>query len=217
MTQLKRFLYGGDYNPDQWPEDTWSEDIKVFKKADLNSATINVFSWSLLESREGQYDFSKLDRIIQELSDANFDIVLATSTAAMPAWMFKKYPDVARVDYQGRRHVFGARHNFCPNSKNYQVLASKLVEKIAERYSNNPHIAVWHVNNEYGGNCYCENCQNAFRTWLKSKYQTLDNLNEAWNMNVWSHTIHDWDQIVVPNELGDAWGPEGSETIVAGL
>ena len=51
MTQLKRFLYGGDYNPDQWPED-----IKVFKKADLNSATINVFSWSLLESREGQYD-----------------------------------------------------------------------------------------------------------------------------------------------------------------
>lgn len=217
MTQLKRFLYGGDYNPDQWPEDTWSEDIKVFKKADLNSATINVFSWSLLESREGQYDFSKLDRIIQELSDANFDIVLATSTAAMPAWMFKKYPDVARVDYQGRRHVFGARHNFCPNSKNYQVLASKLVEKIAERYSNKPHIAVWHVNNEYGGNCYCENCQNAFRTWLKSKYQTLDNLNEAWNMNVWSHTIHDWDQIVVPNELGDAWGPEGSETIVAGL
>ena len=87
MTQLKRFLYGGDYNPDQWPED-----IKVFKKADLNSATINVFSWSLLESREGQYDFSKLDKIIQELSDANFDIVLATSTAAMPAWMFKKYP-----------------------------------------------------------------------------------------------------------------------------
>ena len=217
MTQLKRFLYGGDYNPDQWPEDTWSEDIKVFKKADLNSATINVFSWSLLESREGQYDFSKLDKIIQELSDANFDIVLATSTAAMPAWMFKKYPDVARVDYQGRRHVFGARHNFCPNSKNYQVLASKLVEKIAERYSNNPHIAVWHVNNEYGGNCYCENCQNAFRTWLKSKYQTLDNLNKAWNMNVWSHTIHDWDEIVVPNELGDAWGPEGSETIVAGL
>lgn len=101
MTQtLTRFLYGGDYNPNQWPEDTWTKDIKVFKQADLNSATINIFSWALLEPEEGKYDFSKLDKIIAELSEVNFDIVLGTSTAAMPAWMFKKYPDVARVDYQ---------------------------------------------------------------------------------------------------------------------
>ncbi|KRL89955.1 beta-galactosidase [Lactobacillus kalixensis] len=217
MNKLSRFLYGGDYNPDQWPEDTWSKDIQVFKKADLNSATINIFSWALLEPEEGKYDFSKLDKIVQELSDADFDIVMGTSTAAMPAWMFKKYPDVARVDYQGRRHVFGQRHNFCPNSKNYQKLASNLVEQLVERYKNNKHITVWHVNNEYGGNCYCENCQNTFRDWLKNKYKTLDALNKAWNMNVWSHTIYDWDEIVVPNELGDTWGPEGTETIVAGL
>lgn len=215
--ELPRFLYGGDYNPEQWSEDTWSQDIKVFKQADINSATINVFSWALLEPREGKYDFSKLDRIVKNLSAADFDIVMATSTAAMPAWMFKKYPDVARVDYQGRRHVFGQRHNFCPNSANYQRLASDLVEKLAARYGDNPHIVAWHINNEYGGNCYCDNCAAAFRQWLKDRYQTLDNLNRAWNMNVWSHTIYDWDEITVPNELGDAWGPEGSETIVAGL
>lgn len=217
MTQLSRFLYGGDYNPEQWPEDTWANDIQVFKQAHLNSATINVFSWALLEQREGEYDFSKLDKIVKELSDANFDIVLATATAAMPAWMFKKYPDVARVDYQGRRHVFGQRHNFCSNSKNYQVLASKLVKKIVSRYYKNPHIKVWHVNNEYGGNCYCDNCQNTFRDWLKYKYKNLETLNKAWNMNVWSHRIYDWDEIVVPNELGDAWGAGGTETIVSAL
>lgn len=94
--ELPRFLYGGDYNPEQWPEETWAEDIKVFKQADINSATINVFSWALLEPQEGKYDFTKLDKIIKELTTADFDIVLATSTAAMPAWMFKKYPDVAR-------------------------------------------------------------------------------------------------------------------------
>lgn len=217
MTQLSRFLYGGDYNPEQWSEESWTRDIQVFKQAHLNSATINVFSWALLEPREGDYDFSKLDKIVNELSDANFDIVLATATAAMPAWIFKKYPDVARVDYQGRRHVFGQRHNFCPNSKNYQFLASKLVEKIASRYHQNSHIKVWHVNNEYGGNCYCDNCQNAFRDWLKNKYKNLETLNKAWNMNVWSHTIYNWDEIVVPNELGDAWGAEGTETIVSAL
>ena len=215
--ELPRFLYGGDYNPDQWPEDTWSEDIQIFKQADINSATINVFSWALLEPQEGKYDFTKLDKIVDNLSKAGFDIVMATSTAAMPAWMFKKYPEVARVDYQGRRHVFGQRHNFCPSSKDYQRLASDLVDHLAERYHDNPHIVAWHVNNEYGGNCYCDNCAAAFRNWLKERYHTLDNLNKAWSMNVWSHTIYDWNEIVVPNELGDAWGPEGTETIVAGL
>lgn len=217
MKELKRFLYGGDYNPDQWPEETWSKDIAVFKKADINSASINIFSWALLEPEEGKYDFSKLDKIVKELSDNDFSIVLATATAAMPAWMFKKYPDVARVDYQGRRHVFGQRHNFCPSSPNYRRLVTELVKRLSERYSDNPHIAVWHVNNEYGGNCYCDNCQKAFQDWLKDRYHTLDNLNRAWNNNVWSHTIYNWDEIVVPNELGDAWGPEGTETIVAGL
>lgn len=215
--QLPTFLYGGDYNPEQWPEDTWDDDIKVFKQADINSATVNVFSWALLEPEEGHYDFNKLDQIIDKLSVANINIVLATSTAAMPAWMFKKYPDVARVDYEGRRHVFGQRHNFCPNSTNYQRLAKQLVERLAERYCDNPHIVAWHVNNEYGGNCYCDNCQRAFQQWLRKKYQTLDNLNRAWNNTVWSHTIYHWDEIVVPNELGDAWGPEGTHTIVAGL
>lgn len=215
--KLPTVLYGGDYNPEQWPEDTWDDDIKVFKQADINSATVNVFSWALLEPAEGQYNFSTLDKIIDKLSAANFNIVLATSTAAMPAWMFKKYPDVARVDYQGRRHVFGQRHNFCPSSKNYQRLAQALVDKLAARYADNPHVVAWHINNEYGGNCYCENCQKAFQNWLQKKYQTLDALNKAWNNNVWSHTIYHWDEIVVPNELGDAWGPEGTHTIVAGL
>ncbi|HJE26884.1 beta-galactosidase [Limosilactobacillus pontis] len=214
---LPRFLYGGDYNPEQWPADTWPQDIQVFKQADINSATVNVFSWALLEPQEGRYDFSKLDQIVDELAAADFDIVMATSTAAMPAWMFKKYPGVARVDYQGRRHAFGQRHNFCPTSPDYQRLASDLVTRLAKRYGDNPHIVAWHVNNEYGGNCYCDRCAAAFRRWLRARYQTLDKLNAAWNMNVWSHTIHDWDEIVVPNELGDAWGPEGTETIVAGL
>ena len=115
---LTDFLYGGDYNPDQWPKETWSKYIHIFKQAEINSATINIFSWALLEPKEDRFDFSKLDKIVEELSEANFKIVMGTSTAAMPAWMFKKYPDVARVDYQGRRHVFGQRHNFCPNSKN---------------------------------------------------------------------------------------------------
>lgn len=215
--KLTTMLYGGDYNPEQWPEKSWNDDIKIFEEADINSVTINVFSWALLQPNENTYDFSILDKIIDKFTKKNFKIVLATATAALPAWMFKKYPDVARVDYQGRRHVFGQRHNACPNSPNYLRLMQKLVDKIAQRYASNSNIVVWHINNEYGGNCYCDNCQSAFRKWLKNRYQTVEKLNSAWNMNFWSHTIYEWDEIVVPNELGDAFGPENSETTVAGL
>ncbi|WP_071130636.1 beta-galactosidase [Enterococcus timonensis] len=200
---MKKILYGGDYNPNQWPEEIWQEDMRMFHLANINSTTINVFSWAKIQPSENVYDFSELDKIVQLLSDEKKEIVMATSTGALPAWLFKKYPEVGRTDYQGRQHKFGHRHNACPNSLVYQKYAQALAEKLAQRYGDNPNIAYWHVNNEYGGECYCENCTKAFRVWLQDHYKTLDQLNAAWNTEFWGHTIYEWDEIVAPNELGD--------------
>ena len=117
---FKHILYGGDYNPNQWPEAVWKEDMELFDKARINSATVNVFSWAKLQPSEERYDFEELDKVIEMLGKNHKDIVLATSTAAMPAWMFRKYPEVARTDYAGRHHKFGQRQNACPNSPVYQ-------------------------------------------------------------------------------------------------
>ncbi len=212
---FKKILYGGDYNPNQWSREIWKEDMRLFRKANINSATINVFSWAKLQPSEHEYYFDELDEIVAMLSEENYDIVLATSTASLPAWMCKKYPEVSRVDYQGRRHKFGQRHNACPNSPVYQKYARLLAEKLAERYSENKHITCWHINNEYGGECYCENCEKAFRVWLKDKYQTLEALNKAWNLEFWGHTIYDWDEIVLPNELSEGIGND--RTAFAGI
>src|SRR5699024_3953742 len=116
---------------------------------------------------------------------------LATSTGALPAWMVKRYPEVTRVDFEGRRHKFGGRHNHCPNSPVYQKFAGRLVEQLARRYAGNPHIVCWHVSNEYNTGCYCENCEKAFRVWLRRKYGTLEAVNAAWNTEFWGHTFHD--------------------------
>ena len=145
QSPFPHILYGGDYNPNQWPRDVWDEDIRLFKQAGINSATINVFSWAKLQPDEETYDFSELDEIVEMLSRENFDIVLATSTGALPAWMVKRYPEVTRVDFEGRRHKFGGRHNHCPNSPVYQKFAGRLVEQLARRYAGNPHIVCWHV------------------------------------------------------------------------
>lgn len=212
---FNRILYGGDYNPNQWPKNIWKEDMQIFRDARINSATINVFSWAKIQPSEETYDFSELDDIIDMLSNENYDIVLATSTAAVPAWMVKRYPEVMRTDYEGRQHKFGGRHNACPNSSVFQNFAKKLAGKLAERYGDNPHISCWHISNEYGGECYCENCTKAFRGWLREKYKTIEAVNKAWNTEFWGHTFYDWDEIVLPNALSDGIGY--NKTAFAGL
>jgi len=216
MKDFKRMLYGGDYNPNQWPREIWDEDMRIFRQADINSATVNVFSWAKIQPAEEVYDFSELDDIMAMLGKEGYDIVLATSTAAMPAWMAKCYPEVTRVDYEGRKHKFGQRHNACPNSPVFQKYARRMASKLAERYGSHGNLACWHVSNEYGGECYCENCEKAFRVWVKNKYGTIDAVNKAWNMHFWGHTLYDWDEIVAPNALSEGVDG-GSRTAFAGI
>ena len=214
-SKFQRILYGGDYNPNQWSRDVWAEDMRIFKDAHINSATVNVFSWAKLQPSEETFEFGELDEIIDMLSKENYDIVLATSTAALPAWMVKRYPEVSRTDYEGRHHKFGLRHNACPNSPVYRKHAAELASRLVRRYGDNEHIVCWHINNEYGGECYCKNCEKEFRVWLRRKYGTLEALNKAWNMEFWGHTIYDWDEIVLPNELSE--GLPGGKTAFAGI
>ncbi|WP_127543831.1 beta-galactosidase [Paenibacillus amylolyticus] len=208
--KLPKMFYGGDYNPEQWDHETHLEDLRMFQLAGIDIATINVFSWALIQPDEVTYRFEELDQLINRLHENGIYICLATSTAAHPAWMAKKYPDVLRVDADGRKRKFGGRHNSCPNSPTYRKYAEKIADKLAERYKDHPAVLVWHISNEYGGECYCDNCEKAFRVYLKERYQTLEQVNKAWNTNFWGHTFYDWDEIVLPSNLSEHWGNNNS-------
>lgn len=201
--KVKKIAYGGDYNPEQWPEEVWQEDMRLLKEAHIDTLTLNVFSWAALQPSEEEYDFSKLDKIMDRVRDNGFQVCLATSTGAHPAWMAKRYPDILRTEFNGMKRKFGGRHNSCPNSPTYRKYSVRLAEKIAERYRNYDNIIAWHISNEYGGECYCENCEKAFRVWLKKKYRTIEAVNHAWNTAFWGHTFYDWDEIVLPNLLSE--------------
>lgn len=197
--KVTKILYGGDYNPEQWPEEVWEEDMRLFALAGIDCVTINVFSWAALQPDETTYCFDRLDKIMELVKKNGLKVILATSTAAHPAWMAKRYPEVLRTEFNGIRRKFGSRHNSCPNSPVFQKFAVRLAKKLAERYGGYDNIVAWHVSNEYGGDCYCENCEKAFRVWLREKYQTIEEVNRAWNTSFWGHTFYDWDEIVVPN------------------
>lgn len=214
---MKKIYFGGDYNPQQWPENVWDKDMILFEEAGIDTVTVGVFMWGRIQPSEEKYDFSILDKIMKRLKNENKNVILATSTAAHPAWMARKYPDVTRVDFQGRKHNFGQRHNSNPNSKNYQYFAKELVRKIAERYKDYDNIVAWHINNEYGGYDYSEESLLEFRKWLQKKYKTLDNLNEKWNTDFWSHNYYSWEDIVFPNALSEHYGDNPNITAYQSL
>ncbi|MFR9235883.1 MAG: beta-galactosidase [Eisenbergiella massiliensis] len=173
--------------------------MRMFHLAGIDCVTLNVFSWAALQPDEVTYRFERLDKIMDLVRRNHLKVVLATSTAAHPAWMAKKYPEVLRTEFNGMKRKFGSRHNSCPNSPVYQKYSRALAEKLAERYGKYDNIVAWHISNEYGGECYCENCEKAFRVWLKEKYGTIEEVNRAWNTSFWGHTFYDWDEIVAPN------------------
>ncbi|MCI9530898.1 MAG: beta-galactosidase [Lachnospiraceae bacterium] len=198
-----KIAYGGDYNPEQWPEETWEEDMRLLKLAHIDTLTLNVFSWAALQPSEDTYCFGKLDKIMELAKRHGMKVCLATSTGAHPAWMARKYPEILRTDFYGRRHKFGARHNSCPNSPVYRKFSVQLASKLAERYQAYDNIVAWHISNEYGGECYCENCEKAFREWLKKRYGALEEVNRAWNTSFWGHTFYDWEEIVLPDQRSE--------------
>lgn len=204
MNQKTPFIfYGGDYNPDQWDDATMEEDMRLFKKAHVNLVTLPVFSWAKLEPAEGQYDFGWLDRILEKLRENRIYVCLATPTAAQPAWMSRKYPDMLPVDVEGRRRNHGKRVNFCPNSDKYRELSGKIAAEMAVRYRSYPGLVLWHVANEYGTYCYCERCASKFREWLRKRYGTVWELNKRWNLSFWGHTVYSFEEVNIPSELND--------------
>lgn len=203
--KVPHFLHGADYNPDQWlkyPE-VLKEDIRLMKLANCNVVSVGIFAWSALEPEEGKFNFEWLDEVIENLYKNGIYAILATPSGARPAWMSQKYPEVLRVESNRVRNLHGKRHNHCYTSPVYREKVNIINTKLAERYSKHPGVIAWHVSNEYGGECHCNLCQEAFRNWLKEKYKTLDHLNDAWWTAFWSHTYTDWSQIESPAPHGE--------------
>ncbi len=200
-----KLLHGGDYNPEQWlhDPDILEKDIEYLKKAKINEVSLGVFSWSMLEPEEGVFRFQWMEDIINRLYENGISVILATPSGARPKWMADQYPEVLRVDSAGNRAFFGGRHNHCYTSPLYREKVRIMNKKLAENFGNHPGVIVWHISNEYSGECYCPLCQEEFRSWLKDRYGSIEKLNFAWATTFWSHTYNSFDQIEAPSPRGE--------------
>ncbi|MFD1956584.1 beta-galactosidase [Paenibacillus thailandensis] len=204
-SKIPKMLHGADYNPDQWlkyPE-VLEEDIRLMKLSGSNVMSVGIFAWAALEPEEGVFTFDWMDALLDRFAANGIFALLATPSGARPAWMSQKYPEVLRVSEDGIRNLHGARHNHCFSSPVYREKTAIINRKLAERYASHPAVIGWHISNEFGGECHCGYCQEAFRGWLKNRYGTLEALNDAWWTTFWSHTYTDWSQIDSPTRRGE--------------
>ena len=203
--QGRKLLHGGDYNPEQWLDrpDILAQDIELMKKARVNTVTLGVFSWSVLEPEEGVFKLDWLADIIHNLYANGIRTILATPSAARPAWLAHKYPEVRRVRADRVRELYNRRQNYCYTSPIYREKVRTIDQKLAQRFGDDPAVILWHISNEMGGDCHCALCQAEFRRWLQARYGTLAALNKAWNARFWSHDYTDWEQIESPAPQGE--------------
>jgi beta-galactosidase len=206
MSRLERravrgIAYGGDYNPEQWPESTWAEDIGLMTEAGVSLVTVGVFSWSRLQPAPGELTAGWLDRVLDLLAGAGIGVDLATGTASPPPWLVTAHPEILPVTVDGRRLAPGSRQHYCPSAPAFRAAAADLAMRMARRYAGHPAVTMWHVGNEYGCHvpaCYCDLSAEAFRGWLRARYGELGRLNEAWGGAVWSQDYTGWDQVEPP-------------------
>lgn len=201
----EKLLHGGDYNPEQWLDrpDILEKDLEMLRESGCNVVTLGIFSWTTLEPREGEFHFDWLKKIMDRLHEQGIRVILSTPSGARPKWLADKYPQVLRVDETRHRQLFGGRHNHCYTSPVYREKVKIINTELAKRLGNHPSVILWHISNEYGGECHCDLCQQAFREWLKERYETIENLNKRWSTTFWSHTYQSFDQIESPSFRGE--------------
>ncbi|MFF8774494.1 beta-galactosidase [Kitasatospora sp. NPDC015120] len=203
LTRVPGLLFGGDYNPEQWPEEVWREDVRLMAEAGVSLVTVAVFSWSRLEPAPGSYDFGWLDRVLDLLHAHGIAVDLATATATPPPWLVRAHPEVQPVDAAGTRLEFGSRQGYCPSSPVFRAATVRLARAMAERYREHPALAMWHVSNEYADHtaeCFCEESARDFRRWLQDRHRSLDGLNAAWGTSCWGQHYTDWTQVEPPRK-----------------
>ena len=200
-----RIWYGGDYNPDQWPEEVWDDDIRLMKKAKISVVSVAIFSWAKIEPREGVFDFGWLDRIIAKLGTNGIATDLATATASPPMWLTQAHPEVLWKDEYGNTCWPGARQHWRPTSPVFREYALTLCRAMAEHYKDNPYVIAWHINNEYGCHNrfdYSDDAERAFQQWCKNRYHTIDALNTAWGTAFWAQQMTDFSEVILPKFIG---------------
>ena len=190
-----------DYYPSQWPEWMWESDVARMRDSNISFVRVNEFDWTVLEPSEGEYNFTVLDKTIELFAKYGLKAIIGTPTATPPNWLTEKYA----IDFVDRTNTtlgFGSRRHYSFSSFDYREQSQKITRKLAERYGNSSAVAGWQLDNEFGCHdtvrSYDKDAITRFRSWLKNKYTTIEEMNNAQGRVFWSSQYVSFDAVQPP-------------------
>ncbi|WP_433753058.1 beta-galactosidase [Paenibacillus amylolyticus] len=190
---------GVDYYPEHWDASLWEQDARFMADSGVRIVRVGEFAWSRMEPSDGQFEWAWLDQAIDTLHRHGLQIVIGTPTMTPPRWLTEKCPDVLPVLPHGQPYREGIRGHRCYNSPSMRTYSARIVQKLTERYAEHPAIIGWQTDNEFSfTDCQCDACADAFREWVRTRYDTLEQINQAWGTVVWSGEYSDWEQVTPP-------------------
>lgn len=200
--KVNKVLFGIDYYPEQWPVSYWEEDAKRMADTGFVAARMMENAWGVIEPRKGHFNFQVFDQMIAIFAKHGIKTVLGTPTATFPVWLYEEDPTIVQVHPGGVKKDFGTRNEGCFNAPNYLNACHRMVKEVAGHFGKNPNVIGWQVDNEIGhegtDRCVCLHCQKAWHDWLKQKYKTIEELNQAWGTAFWSTQYQSFKQVPIP-------------------
>jgi beta-galactosidase len=199
------FTIGTSYYPETIDRSEWERDLDNMKNAGITLIRVLDFAWTVIEPREGIYDWKWLDEFLDMANERKLGVILCTPTATPPAWLARQYPQIMIEARSGERHPFGMRRDVCITSPIYRHFSAQIAALLGKRYGNHPAVSGWQIDNELMGpergappECHCPDCQWQFRVWLRRRYATVKEINESWGTRFWNQEYSDWGEIETP-------------------
>ena len=194
--QVDTILYGAAYYPEYMPYERTDEDIALMKKAGINVVRVGESTWGLWEPEDGKFEYAWMDRVIEKLHAAGIRVILGTPTYSIPAWMYKKHPEMVITRLGGQYLYYGLRQNTDLMNQQYRFYCERVIRKILEHYKDNPAVIGYQIDNETSsGGAANPDVQAAFKEYLQKKFGTVARLNKVWGLNYWGQRLNDWSEL----------------------
>lgn len=207
---MDKLLFGVAYYDEYMPYDRLDRDIAMMKKAGINTVRIAESTWSTCEPREGVFDFSHVERVMDAMEEAGINVIIGTPTYAVPAWLVRQCPDVLVTTAKGRA-LYGARQIMDITHPTYRYYAERVIRELMTRTAKRKCVIGFQLDNEtkhYG--TAGENVQKKFVEYLREKFDNdLDAMNHEFGLDYWSNRINAWEDF--PDVRGTINGCLGAE------
>ncbi len=195
---MNTVLYGAAYYQEYMPYERLDQDVQLMQQAGITVVRVGESSWGLWEPSDGQFEYAWMDRIVDKMSKAGIKVVMGTPTYSIPAWLFKKHPEILVRTLDGRTSSYGIRQNVDLENPTYRFYCERVIRKIAEHYKDNPAVIGYQIDNETdSAGAANPDVQVGFVNYLREKFKTVEKLDEIWGLNYWGQRLYDWTEVPV--------------------